>query len=62
MKIGKFKMMIMYDMQCGKCEGWRSNIGWQGSIFKKPTVKQLKAEGWTVENGINICPECNKVQ
>ena len=59
MKVGKFRISPMYDCQCDVCGEYRTNIGWCISIFKKPRVKDLKAEGWTYVEGIGqICPNC----
>lgn len=59
MRIGKFEIKPMYDMQCCKCGDFRSNIGFCGSIFTKPTAKTLKKEGWRYIEGVGqVCPEC----
>lgn len=62
MRIGKFKMSIIYDCACDICGEYRSNIGWiTPSIFSKPTATDLKREGWTYKEGIGqVCPRCNK--
>lgn len=60
MKIGKFKLQVQYDMCCAICGEYRSNIGFSMPMSKKPTVSDLKLEGWNVVDGIgNICPNCN---
>ena len=61
MMIGKFKVEPQYDMCCSKCGEYRSNIGWSVSLSKKPTVKDLKYEGWTFVEGYGqLCPRCSK--
>lgn len=68
MKVGKFEIAPIYDMQCGKCGNFRYNL-WPGNIIHhKPTVKMLKEEGWTIEKikieneevEIQVCPHCNR--
>lgn len=59
MKVGKFEIDIIYEAQCNMCHNFRSDLGFYGTIYKKPTAKQLKAEGWRYIEGVGqVCSKC----
>ena len=69
MKIGKFKIELQYDMQCDICGEYRSNIHFYNKLSVKPTVKELRKEGWEIiqnklKDGtvidLQICPNCSR--